>query len=39
MFAGPEPSGAHGLDEHLRVKSLYDGQEFLYRLGKRLATE
>jgi acetylornithine deacetylase/succinyl-diaminopimelate desuccinylase-like protein len=39
MFSGPEPSGAHGLNEHLRVKSLYDGQEFLYRLGKRLATE
>jgi acetylornithine deacetylase/succinyl-diaminopimelate desuccinylase-like protein len=39
MFSGPEPSGAHGLNEHIRVKSLYDGQEFLYRLGKRLATE
>ncbi|MBJ7312745.1 M20/M25/M40 family metallo-hydrolase [Rugamonas sp. CCM 8940] len=39
MFAGPEGSGAHGLNEHVRVKSLYDGQEFLYRLGKRLATE
>ena len=39
MFAGPEGSGAHGLNEHLRVKSLYDGQDFLYRLAKRLATE
>ena len=39
MFAGPEGSGAHGLNEHIRVKSLYDGQEFLYRLAKRLATE
>jgi acetylornithine deacetylase/succinyl-diaminopimelate desuccinylase-like protein len=39
MFAGPEGSGAHGLNEHLRVKSLYKGQEFLYRLAKRLATE
>jgi acetylornithine deacetylase/succinyl-diaminopimelate desuccinylase-like protein len=39
IFGGPEPSGAHGLNEHLRVKSLYDGQEFLYRLGKRLATD
>ena len=39
MFAGPEGSGAHGLNEHIRVKSLYDGQEYLYRLGKRLATE
>lgn len=39
MFHGPEGSGAHGLNEHLRVKSLYDGQEYLYRLAKRLATE
>lgn len=39
MFHGPEGSGAHGLNEHIRVKSLYDGQEYLYRLAKRLATE
>jgi acetylornithine deacetylase/succinyl-diaminopimelate desuccinylase-like protein len=39
MFSGPEGSGAHGLNEHLRVKSLYEGQEYLYRLAKRLATE
>jgi acetylornithine deacetylase/succinyl-diaminopimelate desuccinylase-like protein len=39
LFHGPEGSGAHGLNEHIRVKSLYDGQEYLYRLGKRLATE
>jgi acetylornithine deacetylase/succinyl-diaminopimelate desuccinylase-like protein len=38
MFHGPEGSGAHGLNEHIRVKSLYDGQEYLYRLAKRLAT-
>lgn len=36
LFSGPLPSGSHGLNEHLRVKSLYEGQEFLYRLGKRL---
>ncbi len=39
MFHGPEGSSAHGLNEHIRVKSLYDGQEYLYQLGKRLATE
>lgn len=39
MFHGPEGSGAHGLNEHIRVQSLYDGQEYLYRLAKRLATE
>lgn len=36
-FTGVEPSGVHGLDEHVRVKSLSDFQEFMYRLGKRLA--
>ncbi|MDL2355047.1 MAG: M20/M25/M40 family metallo-hydrolase [Pseudomonadota bacterium] len=39
MFSGTEGNGAHGLNEHIRVKSLYDGQEYLYRLAKRLATE
>jgi acetylornithine deacetylase/succinyl-diaminopimelate desuccinylase-like protein len=39
MFGGPEGSGAHGLNEHIRVKSLYDGFEFLYRLAKRLGQE
>jgi acetylornithine deacetylase/succinyl-diaminopimelate desuccinylase-like protein len=39
MFQGPEGSGAHGLNEHIRVKSLYDGQDYLYRLAKRLAAE
>ena len=39
MFHGPEGNNAHGLNEHLRVKSLYNGQTFLYRLSKRLATE
>jgi acetylornithine deacetylase/succinyl-diaminopimelate desuccinylase-like protein len=36
LFLGPEGSGAHGLNERARVKSVYDGLEFLYRLGKRL---
>jgi acetylornithine deacetylase/succinyl-diaminopimelate desuccinylase-like protein len=39
MFAGVEGTGAHGLNEHIRVKSLYDGFDFLYRLGKRLALD
>lgn len=29
---------AHGRDERLPIKSLYDGQEFLYRLTKIFAT-
>ena len=39
MFAGAEGSGIHGLDEHLRVKSLYDGQAFLYRLAMVLGQQ
>jgi acetylornithine deacetylase/succinyl-diaminopimelate desuccinylase-like protein len=39
MFAGPEGSGAHGLDEHIRVQSLYEGREFLHEVVKLYATE
>ena len=28
----------HGLDEHIAVKSLYEGQQFLYRVVKTLST-
>ncbi|MFA9273571.1 MAG: M20/M25/M40 family metallo-hydrolase [Candidatus Aquirickettsiella gammari] len=37
MFHYPEGSNAHGLNESLPVKSLYEGQQFLYELAKRLA--
>jgi acetylornithine deacetylase/succinyl-diaminopimelate desuccinylase-like protein len=30
---------AHGRDERIKVKSYYDGQEFLYRLVKELSTK
>ncbi|GAC1347507.1 MAG: M20/M25/M40 family metallo-hydrolase [Myxococcales bacterium] len=36
MFRDPDGSGVHGLNERIRVKSLYDGQEFLYRVVKRI---
>ena len=39
MFRDPDGNGVHGLNERLRVKSLYDGQEFLYRLVKALASQ
>lgn len=39
MFAGPEGSGAHGLDEHIRVRSLYDGRSFLYEVVKLYADQ
>lgn len=34
IFADKEGSHAHGLDERIRVKSLMDGRDFLYRLVK-----
>jgi acetylornithine deacetylase/succinyl-diaminopimelate desuccinylase-like protein len=34
IFADREGSHAHGLDERLRVKSLLDAREYLYRLVK-----
>ncbi len=37
MFNEPETSGVHGLNERLPVRSLYEGQEFLYRLVRALA--
>jgi acetylornithine deacetylase/succinyl-diaminopimelate desuccinylase-like protein len=38
MFSEPEGNNAHGLNERMRVKSLYEGQQFLYQLAKKLAT-
>jgi acetylornithine deacetylase/succinyl-diaminopimelate desuccinylase-like protein len=38
LFGDPNDSRAHGKDERMLVKSLYDGQEFLYRLVKALST-
>jgi acetylornithine deacetylase/succinyl-diaminopimelate desuccinylase-like protein len=38
LFGDPNDSRAHGRDERMRVKSLYDGQEFLYRLVKALSS-
>ncbi len=37
MFRDPDGGGVHGLNERLRVSSLYEGHEFLYRVVKRLA--
>lgn len=39
MFRDPDGSGVHGLNERIRVRSLYEGHEFLYRLVKRYAGE
>ena len=37
MFNESESAGVHALNERLPVRSLYEGQEFLYRLVKTLA--
>ncbi len=38
MFRDLDGGGVHGLNERIRVKSLYDGHEFLYRLVKALGS-
>lgn len=37
LFRDPDGSGVHGLNERLRVRSLYEGHEFLYRVVKLLS--
>ena len=37
MFRDPDGGGVHGLNERLRVQSLYEGHEFLYRVVKLYA--
>ncbi|MET0391229.1 MAG: M20/M25/M40 family metallo-hydrolase [Polyangiales bacterium] len=38
LFGDIDDVRAHGRDERMGVKELYEGQEFLYRLVKRYAT-
>ena len=37
IFSAPGETNAHGRDEKLRVKSFYDGLDFLYDLVKQIA--
>jgi acetylornithine deacetylase/succinyl-diaminopimelate desuccinylase-like protein len=37
IFMDPDLGGIHGLNERIRVNSLMEGREFLYRLVKRYA--
>ncbi|MFY8142801.1 MAG: M20/M25/M40 family metallo-hydrolase [Caulobacter sp.] len=37
LFHGPDGTGAHGLNERMRVQSLYEGRDFLYGLIKDYA--
>ena len=34
MFGDPDGGGIHGLNERIRVRSLYEGRDFLYELVK-----
>jgi acetylornithine deacetylase/succinyl-diaminopimelate desuccinylase-like protein len=37
IFSQPGENNAHGRDEKLRVRSYYEGLEFLYQLVKQVA--
>jgi len=39
IFGDPDGGGVHGLNERIRVKSLYDGRDFLYRVVKLYADQ
>ena len=39
MFGDPDGNGVHGLNERIRVKSLYEGRDFLYGLVKIYAMQ
>jgi acetylornithine deacetylase/succinyl-diaminopimelate desuccinylase-like protein len=39
VFLGPDLGNIHGLNEHLSVKALLEGREFLYRLVKIYAEQ
>jgi acetylornithine deacetylase/succinyl-diaminopimelate desuccinylase-like protein len=38
-FGDPDGNGAHGLNERLRVKSVYDSRDFLYEVVKIYANQ
>ena len=37
IFSAPGETNAHGRDEKLRIKSYYDGLDFMYQLVKMVA--
>lgn len=39
MFGEADGGGVHGLNERIRVRSLYEGREFLYRVVKLYAVQ
>ena len=39
MFGDPDGNGAHGLNERMRVSSVYKGRDFLYEVVKAYANQ
>jgi acetylornithine deacetylase/succinyl-diaminopimelate desuccinylase-like protein len=39
MFRDPDGGGVHGLNERIRVRSLYEGRDFLTEVVKIYATQ
>jgi acetylornithine deacetylase/succinyl-diaminopimelate desuccinylase-like protein len=39
MFGEADGNGAHGLNEHMRIRSLYEGRDFLYQVVKVYAND
>jgi acetylornithine deacetylase/succinyl-diaminopimelate desuccinylase-like protein len=39
LFGDPDGGGVHGLNERIRVRSLYEGRDFLYRVVKLYAAQ
>ena len=39
FFTDPDGGNIHGLNERIRVQSVYEGRTFLYRLVKRYASQ
>lgn len=39
LFGEPEGNGAHGLNEKMRVRSLYEGRDFLHEVVKLYANQ
>jgi len=39
MFGDPDGNGTHGLNERIRVSSVYKGRDFLYELVKTYASQ
>jgi acetylornithine deacetylase/succinyl-diaminopimelate desuccinylase-like protein len=39
MFGDPDGNGVHGLNERIRVTSLYNGRDFLYAIVKDYASQ